>query len=111
MHWCMVAMSPKATTWMASLMSGWVQRSTSAVCGEIGGNSCLASWLAIERQKDGGLLVVLMMVCGRWVAAALVKVGRHSLRMATSPRRLSFSLETDNWQEEVGDLLDRLTDI
>ena len=45
------------------------------------------------------------------MAAALAKVGRHSLGTAISLGRLSSSLKMDNWQKEARDSLDRSTDI
>ena len=42
--------------------------------------------------------------------AASVKVGRYSL-MVMSLGRSSSSLETEEWWEEAGNSLDRLTDI
>ncbi len=59
--------------------------------------------MAWERQNDGGSISMVMM--GRWVAAALAKVGRCS-SMSTSPRMLSSSLEGEECWVEAGDLLD-----
>ncbi len=64
---------------------------------EIGGNSCSASWLAMVRQKDGGLSSVSMVVHGRLAAAALAKVGRHSSRMVISLGRLLSLLKMEDW--------------
>ncbi len=47
------------------------------------------------RQNDRGSSSVLMVVWGRFVVAALAKVGRHSSRTAMSLGRLLSSLEID----------------
>ena len=95
---------------MVLLMLGCMRRSTLAVWGEIGGNSCLAFWLVMDRWKDGGSSLVVMIVWGRLVVAASAKVGRRSL-IAMSPRSSLSLLEMEDQQEEVGNSLDRFVNI
>ncbi len=96
MQWWMVAMSPKVTVWMALLILGCMQRSISTVCGETEGNSCLASWVVTERQKDGGLSSLVIMVCGRLAVVASANNGRCSSTVM-SLGSLSSSLEVEDW--------------
>ena len=64
------------------------------VRGDTGGNSCSASQVVVERQKDGGFSLLGMMMQGKLAAAASVKVGRHS-STGMSPRILLSLCETD----------------
>src|SRR6266851_5839931 len=91
---------------MALLMSGWVQRSTSAVRGDTGGWSCLSLQVATERRNDGGSSLLGMVVWGSWVAAASAKVGRRSAMAMRTGRSVSSLEETEEWWELTDDSFD-----
>src|SRR5712671_4141784 len=95
---------------MASLISGCMWRSTSAVQGDIGGNSCSASRVVAERWKDGRSSSVGMTTQGRSMVVASAKVGRRSstaVRLGTS----LLSCEMEDQLEEVEDSLDAWSNI
>ncbi len=75
------------------------------VRGDTGGKSCLASWVAFERWKDGGSSSLGMRTRGRLAMVASAKVGRHS-SIAMSLGTWLSSCKMEEWQEEMEDSFD-----